>query len=52
LEELECMEKCNTDVLITELIENQRKIKANYELYYDKKTRQILDQLLLLKYFH
>jgi len=34
LEELECMEKCDLDVLIAELIDNQRKIKANYELYY------------------
>lgn len=37
LEELEWMEKCDPDVLIAELIDNQRKIKANYDLYYDEK---------------
>lgn len=37
IEELECMEKCDPDVLIAELIDNQRKIKANHELYYDEK---------------
>lgn len=37
LEELECMEKCDPDVLVAELVHNQQKIKSNYELYYDEK---------------
>ncbi|PXW90473.1 hypothetical protein DFR56_101385 [Pseudogracilibacillus auburnensis] len=40
LEKLECMEKCDPNVLIAELIDNQRKIKTNYELYYDEKQDQ------------
>jgi len=40
LEELECMKKCDPDVLIAELVNNQQKIKSNYELYYNKKQDQ------------
>src|SRR5690625_2641042 len=37
LEELECMKKCDPDALIAELVNNQQKIKTNFELYYNKK---------------
>lgn len=37
LEELECMESCDRDVLVAELIENQDKIRSNGELYYNEK---------------
>jgi len=65
LEELECMERCDSDILIAELIRNQQKIKANYELYYDEKQDQSLidhyycnvtkdsaDPLILFKEYH
>src|SRR5690625_2160299 len=40
LEELECMEKCDPDVLIAELISNQQKIKTNSEMYYNERQDQ------------
>lgn len=36
LEELECMDECDRDVLISELLNNQAKIKSNEQLYYDE----------------
>ncbi|MET3507566.1 endonuclease I family protein [Halalkalibacter oceani] len=45
LDELHCMEQCDSDVLLLDLVNKQEKIKENYELYYDKKTDQIwIDQ--------
>ncbi|MFS0577299.1 endonuclease [Sporosarcina sp. 179-K 3D1 HS] len=37
LKELECMENCDPEFLIAELMRNQDKIKTNHELYYDEK---------------
>lgn len=34
LDELECMEKCDPNALVAELIHNKQKIRTNYELYY------------------
>src|SRR5690625_1137991 len=37
LEELNCMEDCDPKIVIAELVNNQKKISANYNLYYDEK---------------
>src|SRR5690625_3441009 len=65
LDELECMEKCDPNVLVTELFNNQQKIKTNYKLYYDEKqdiswiehyycnvTRDSADPLVLFNDYH
>jgi len=36
LKELECMEDCDSDVLVAELTENQEKIKSKSEFYYNE----------------
>lgn len=41
LNELECMESCNRDDLVHELLNNQNKIKSNTDLYYDKKKDKL-----------
>lgn len=40
LDELHCMEQCDSDDLLLDLVKNQEKVKENYELYYDEKLDQ------------
>lgn len=47
LEELECMEECDSDVLVAELTKNQQNMKTNSQLYYD----QIQDQSWIEHYY-
>lgn len=47
LEELKCMEKCDSDVLVAELKENQQKITSNQKLYYD----EVQDQSWIEHYY-
>ncbi len=40
LKELECMEECDSDVLVAELTKNQQRIKSNHGLYYSQEQDQ------------
>lgn len=40
LRELECMEECDSDVLVAEITRNQRQITSSRELYYNEEQDQ------------